>query len=1067
MSTPAGPGGFDPTRAVQIVAASATGAGLRGSGYLVNGRAVLTAAHVVSAAASVRVRFLDERGHARDLDGEVVFSHPRLDISVVRLVEEPVTDGADSPGAPDGASGTRPVRYGRLGPPTQCEALGFPRFKLRSASRPDGGALEYRDTRHARGTAAPLSALREGVLELLVDPPEYDRDPGHSPWEGMSGAAVWSHGRLVGVVSEHRREDGLGTLTATRVDRWHEHLTPHQAETLQQLIGLPERSQQLDAVTGFSSRFDGYVEAVGRAVRTHPYPGVLPDTAPPPLTGIHARHRPRPLSADATAVPSATSVLSWEELLAGERQCVLLGGPGAGKTSLLRSAAAASISRWQLLREGGSVPVLVDAADLTGELPFPEAVARSVTADLRRFGLLERLPPDFFREPPQPRVPWLVLVDGLDEIASSEARRSVLDLVAHLAKRHPGTYRFVVATRPLPERELEALGPNMPRYELQPFAPDRLRQFAERWFGLLGVPSPEAAAKSFISALERARMAEPARTPLMATMLAQLYAAAPDRPLPDGRSGIYARFVEQLQQRQRTAGPSGIQAQTRATMERYGPAALARAQSTLDALPALIADLAAERWAGRSVPAPDLLAGRPAGQRPEPVPGAVWDEFLRDALRRSGLLVEKAGEFSFLHRTLLEYLAAGHLAAGGSSVRGRELRGQFAEWQRRARMAPFMASVHEQDSFCGFLLDTGAGTRESLRFLRRLVRSGGIEGCEIIARLVQLGTAVPESIVTRAADRLVSRTGRDDFYYRNERIRAAVALSDLRDPRAPDLLAEIAQDSTAVDMMVRVTAAQRALSHLNVLHTVRVINGLGRVQAADRLAGLGDERGVELLLALMRNRLMHDRARTYAAAALVDHGHPHAAEILFLISSDPRIDPVDRVLAAGMLTLKTADRRGAHTLLAMARDTGQDTLTRVYAAYGLGRIGEARGRSLLVSLARRADPPGNPRTDAFARVRAGRALAELGDRRADRVLRTLACDSTLPRRLRRRAAAALAAFERDPGGVTGDRRVLSEVDQINRAYPYLRRLSAWFRLQNRILSPAVLGRRPSFGRSHR
>src|SRR5215218_10146249 len=77
---------------------------------------------------------------------------------------------------------------------------------------------------------------REGTLEVTVAPPERDPDPERSPWEGMSGAAVWSAGRIIGLVAEHHRADGLGRLAATRVDHWYEQLAPDRLDQLRTLL---------------------------------------------------------------------------------------------------------------------------------------------------------------------------------------------------------------------------------------------------------------------------------------------------------------------------------------------------------------------------------------------------------------------------------------------------------------------------------------------------------------------------------------------------------------------------------------------------------------------------------------------------------------------------------------------------------------------------------------------------------------------------------------------------------------------------------------------------------------
>ncbi|WP_328524033.1 NACHT domain-containing protein [Kribbella sp. NBC_00359] len=48
---------------------------------------------------------------------------------------------------------------------------------------------------------------------VIDDPPARHPDPNRTPWEGMSGAAVFASGHLVGVVGQHHRGEGLGTLT--------------------------------------------------------------------------------------------------------------------------------------------------------------------------------------------------------------------------------------------------------------------------------------------------------------------------------------------------------------------------------------------------------------------------------------------------------------------------------------------------------------------------------------------------------------------------------------------------------------------------------------------------------------------------------------------------------------------------------------------------------------------------------------------------------------------------------------------------------------------------------------
>jgi hypothetical protein len=144
-----------------------------------------------------------------------------------------------------------PVSFGRIAHQAdvvRCTAVGFPRWKARigRGSSAVGGAIApYRDSHQADGTIAGLSNWRQGTLEISVEPPSEDGDPARSPWEGMSGAPVWSSNSIVGLISEHHHSDGLNRLTAVRVERWYDQLAPGQLRRLCDLIGLPGRVGEL------------------------------------------------------------------------------------------------------------------------------------------------------------------------------------------------------------------------------------------------------------------------------------------------------------------------------------------------------------------------------------------------------------------------------------------------------------------------------------------------------------------------------------------------------------------------------------------------------------------------------------------------------------------------------------------------------------------------------------------------------------------------------------------------------------------------------------------------------
>ncbi len=225
--------GLVPEQVAEIIVTLDGEPGRRGSGYRVGPGAMLTAAHVVEGATLVRVRF--DADLPSEWTGEVVscWTDPRSDLAVLTIPPR------------EGEPPMAVTRFGRIGGDQAAvlaaRAVGFPRFKLKS----DGADVDderpwYRDSHQADGSVAVLSNRREGTLEVTVPPPERDPDPAVSPWEGVSGAAVWVGDRIVGVIAKHHRSDGLRRLAATRLDLALARLDPGQLAELQTLLDLPE-----------------------------------------------------------------------------------------------------------------------------------------------------------------------------------------------------------------------------------------------------------------------------------------------------------------------------------------------------------------------------------------------------------------------------------------------------------------------------------------------------------------------------------------------------------------------------------------------------------------------------------------------------------------------------------------------------------------------------------------------------------------------------------------------------------------------------------------------------------
>jgi tetratricopeptide (TPR) repeat protein len=229
------PRGQSPHRVAEVIAIGSDGVERRGSGYRISDTAVLTARHAVDGATSITLRFSADRADEWTTDGSVAWSNKKTDVAVLKI--EPEHD----------KQGLGFALCGRLGDRSavlEVHAVGFPLWK----KRVDPEGRPYRDSHHAVGHLAVLSNRRSRTLEVTITPPENDPDPARSPWEGMSGAAVFVGPYLVGIVSEHHRREGLGRLTAASLEEAFRGLSQDEHTRLRGFLGLADSVTLVDVV---------------------------------------------------------------------------------------------------------------------------------------------------------------------------------------------------------------------------------------------------------------------------------------------------------------------------------------------------------------------------------------------------------------------------------------------------------------------------------------------------------------------------------------------------------------------------------------------------------------------------------------------------------------------------------------------------------------------------------------------------------------------------------------------------------------------------------------------------
>jgi hypothetical protein len=250
--------GLAPDRVVEVWA-PADGSGTVGSGYLLGDALVLTAGHIVDRARGGRCE-ARALGSGEWRAAERVWRGEHCDAALLRFVD----------GNPD-SEGNPARRLGRLGGEERvpCRALGFPFAQAKEAG-------DLRDTEDLTGEIAPLSGAKSGRLIVHIAGSVPTAGPsGHSPWVGMSGAALFSGPRIVGVIVVDPARFGTDRLEAVPT-------TAMAAEPgfRAALYGDPDAALELPAVEELD---------LVRGVLRAPY-RPLPDKASPEVLRRGATH---------------------------------------------------------------------------------------------------------------------------------------------------------------------------------------------------------------------------------------------------------------------------------------------------------------------------------------------------------------------------------------------------------------------------------------------------------------------------------------------------------------------------------------------------------------------------------------------------------------------------------------------------------------------------------------------------------------------------------------------------------------------------------------------------------
>jgi hypothetical protein len=175
-----------------------------GSGFLVRGTTVLTAAHILTDAVNILIRGVDKVSRVAVRDPALIGDLDHLDLALLDVPDWPEKLPAVTVAVIDRETG-------RGGFVDDCWSVGYPAFQ----EVRDRGSV--RETAFVGGRIPPLSRLVQGLLSFEVTSSAHTVSMPNdatmtSPWSGMAGAAVFAGEQLVGVITESYAGRGPGEL---------------------------------------------------------------------------------------------------------------------------------------------------------------------------------------------------------------------------------------------------------------------------------------------------------------------------------------------------------------------------------------------------------------------------------------------------------------------------------------------------------------------------------------------------------------------------------------------------------------------------------------------------------------------------------------------------------------------------------------------------------------------------------------------------------------------------------------------------------------------------------------
>jgi formylglycine-generating enzyme required for sulfatase activity len=355
------------------------------------------------------------------------------------------------------------------------------------------------------------------------------------------------------------------------------------------------------------------------------------------------------------------------DLLRQQNGLIILGDPGAGKTTFLKYLTLRlALGEGEALGLGVQLPILLPLSAYANALATRDIPLDCFIAEYYRDRGVD-LPIEPMLNEALAQGGVLLLLDGLDEVKDLAQRHLVVQRVVDFFAFHRRRgNKFVLTSRIVGYREVRPTIEGLAECTLVDFDDDDIVQFVEKWVGALEraargdtpVAAQEAAREQaeLLAAVRRnPGVRRLAANPLLLTILALMKRQGVT--LPERRVELYQKYVETLLKHWNLARglgrPPSRDLDVVETVRVLAPLAL---------------------WMHETSPGVGLVKREDVRRKLEeiythrgiPEPEQAARQLLTDAREYAGLLLERGpGEYGFIHLTFQEYLAAAAIAQQG------------------------------------------------------------------------------------------------------------------------------------------------------------------------------------------------------------------------------------------------------------------------------------------------------------------------------------------------------------------------------------------------------------------